>query len=213
MMPGFPGRRAMRAPLFNLVLCLVLPASAVAQTMSVRGQITDQSGTLVPGVTVTLIGPDGASRVAPGAGDGTYAFPNLPVAAYTLNASAPGLVLLQPIKIPAKAGPQIVNLLLNVASEKQQVTVEENAAPAVSTDAAANVSAIPDSASLIGSGPLPRGMLAPMAKVGGLGALDLTSAAAKTVLFVVDTGRGRLGRRVLDAQHRRVHQRRQLRSD
>lgn len=37
----------------------------------------------------------------------------------------------------------------------------------------------------IGSGPLARGMVAPMGRVGSLGALDLTSATAKVVLCVV----------------------------
>lgn len=44
--------------------------------------------------------------------------------------------------------------------------------------------AIPSDAVAIGSGPIARGMVAPMGKVGGLmlGAIDLTSSAAKFVL-------------------------------
>jgi hypothetical protein len=46
---------------------------------------------------------------------------------------------------------------------------------------------LPADATKVGSGPLPRGMVSSMAKVGqmGLGAIDFTSAAAKTVLCVV----------------------------
>lgn len=45
---------------------------------------------------------------------------------------------------------------------------------------------LPADATKVGSGPLPRGMVSPMNKISGvLGAIDFTSAAAKTVLCVV----------------------------
>jgi hypothetical protein len=45
---------------------------------------------------------------------------------------------------------------------------------------------LPSDAQKIGSGPLARGMVVPMNKLSGvLGAIDFTSAAAKTVLCVV----------------------------
>ena len=47
--------------------------------------------------------------------------------------------------------------------------------------------ALPEDAQKVGSGPLARGMVSPMSKVGamGIGALDFTSAAVKTTLCVV----------------------------
>lgn len=44
---------------------------------------------------------------------------------------------------------------------------------------------LPLDAQPMGSGELARGMVAPMGRVGGLGALDFTSATAKAVLCVV----------------------------
>lgn len=44
---------------------------------------------------------------------------------------------------------------------------------------------LPSDATKIGSGPLARGMVSPMDRVGGLGAIDFTSSVAKGVLCVV----------------------------
>ena len=61
---------------------------------------------------------------------------------YSLQASAPSLFLRQPARISLKAGVQTLNISLTVATEKQEVTVAENAGPTVSTEAANNASAL-----------------------------------------------------------------------
>src|SRR5205085_4672396 len=76
------------------------------------------------------------------AGDGSYSFAGLPVGDYTVQASAPNLVLREPAKVSLRAGMQTLNVLLNVEVEKQQVTIQENAGPTVSTDSANNASTI-----------------------------------------------------------------------
>jgi len=91
--------------------------------------------------SVTLNGPAGLSKASASGNDGSYSFADLPPGSYTVRASAPGLTLRQAAKATLRAGSQILNLQLNVAAEKQEVTVEESGAPAVSTDAASNASA------------------------------------------------------------------------
>src|SRR6516165_10029715 len=118
---------------------LALPT--VAQTVSLRGQVTDESGAIVPGATVTASGPGGLTRAAVSGNDGSYNLPELPAGAYTVRASAPGLALRQALKTTLREGSQVLNLQLNVAAEKQEVTVEESGAPAVSVEAASNASA------------------------------------------------------------------------
>ena len=82
------------------------------------------------------------ARTTAAAGDGSYSFAGLPVGDYTVQASAPNLVLREPAKVSLRAGMQTLNVLLNVEVEKQQVTIQENAGPTVSTDSANNASAI-----------------------------------------------------------------------
>jgi protocatechuate 3,4-dioxygenase beta subunit len=90
--------------------CILLAAAllgppAWAQTVSLKGQVTDESGALVPGATVSLSGPGGSKAAVSGA-DGSYSFADLQPGAYTLRASAPGLTLPQPQKTNLRAGAQ-----------------------------------------------------------------------------------------------------------
>ncbi len=104
--------------------------------------MTDESGAIVPGAKVTLAGPEGLSKTTTAANDGSYSFADLQPGDYTVQASAPSLILLRPATISLKAGTQTQNLLLNVVAEKEQVTVAENSGPTVSTEAANNASAM-----------------------------------------------------------------------
>jgi hypothetical protein len=122
----------------TLLACLPV----LGQTVSLRGQVTDESGALVPAATVTLNGPAGLVKTAKAASDGTYSFTDLAPGNYTVQASAPDLALPQAAKVTLKAAPQTMNLQLFVAATLQQVKVEENAGPSVSTDVANNASAI-----------------------------------------------------------------------
>lgn len=119
---------------------MVLPA--FAQTITIRGQVTDESGGVVPGAKLSLAGPAGLSKTTVTGSDGSYTFASLPPGSYTVRASAPGLALRQPGKISVSAGVQTLNLILNVATEKQEVTVEEKSGPTVSAEAANNASAV-----------------------------------------------------------------------
>ena len=123
------------------VLLVLWPLPIMAQRAALRGQVTDESGAVVPGVTVLLNGPSGVKTTKTGA-DGAYAFADLPPGDYTLRASAPQLVLRQPATITLRSTPQTVNLVLHVLAEKQEVTVEENSKPTLSTEASANASAV-----------------------------------------------------------------------
>jgi Carboxypeptidase regulatory-like domain len=127
------------AALLLLVLCGA--ASSFAQNSVLRGVVTDESGAAVPNATVTLSGPGGAQKTATSGGDGAYAFAGLTTGDYAVQASAPQLVLAQARTLTIRSGTQTLNLRLTVASTVQQIVVEENAGPAVSTDAASNATA------------------------------------------------------------------------
>ena len=110
-----------------------------AQTVSLRGQVADQNGAIVVGARVTVHGPTDKTTTTDGTG--SYLFANLPAGDYTIEASAPSLVLPEPLKVILKSGVQTLNLQLTVFIPEQKITVQENSRSVVSTDAAANASA------------------------------------------------------------------------
>jgi hypothetical protein len=73
---------------FFSALSLAFSQSA---TTSLRGTVTDPSGALVPGAKITLTNAaNGASMSVIAKGDGSYVFPQIPPARYTIAASASG---------------------------------------------------------------------------------------------------------------------------
>src|SRR5438270_10877175 len=99
-------------PLIAAVLAFSIPLPA--QTGGLRGQVTDESGAVVPGAVVSLAGPAGLTRTANAGNDGSYSFPALPDGAYVVQASAPGLGLRQPAKVTVRACTQTLNTTLHV---------------------------------------------------------------------------------------------------
>ena len=125
-----------------VIFALLLSLPALAQTATLRGQVTDESGAIVPGARVELQGPSSLLKTTKAGNDGSYFFGGLAPGDYVLRASAPQLAIRQPAKISLRTSPLTVNLVLYVSAEKQEVTVEENAKPIVSTEASANASAV-----------------------------------------------------------------------
>ena len=133
----------MRQPA-NVVLILALLAAppVCAQTATLRGQVTDESGALVPGAKVSVTAAGGAAKATKSDEGGAYNLTGLAPGDYSVQASAPRLVQTQPAKIALKPGPQVLNLVLRVAAMSERVTVTENGPTPVSTDAANNASAL-----------------------------------------------------------------------
>ncbi|HYM12420.1 MAG TPA: carboxypeptidase-like regulatory domain-containing protein, partial [Bryobacterales bacterium] len=128
--------------IYYLLVILSLSSPLLAQTASLRGQVTDSTGAVIPGAQVALSGPSGLVNTTTTAGDGSYSFAGLPPGSYTVQASAPELALPRPLKVTLRPGLRTLNLQLKVASTTQQVTVEENAGPTVTPEPANNASAL-----------------------------------------------------------------------
>jgi len=124
-----------------LFALLIVSLPLCAQTASLRGQVMDESGAVVPGAKVTVAGPGGLMKVATSASDGSYSFVGLPSGNYTVQVSAADLTQAQPAKIVLQTGAQSLNLKMKVASVTQQVTVEDSAGPNVSVDPSSNSTA------------------------------------------------------------------------
>jgi hypothetical protein len=135
----------MKSLVFPLLAATLLLSPAYAQPAGVlHGVVTDESGALVPGATVTVSSAAGPVKSAKAGSDGAYSVPGLDAGTYTVRASAPGLQQLKPVSVELRGGTQTAtaDLRLTVAAEKQEVTVQENAGPAVSVDPSQNAGAL-----------------------------------------------------------------------
>jgi hypothetical protein len=123
----------------SLFLSLLFSAALFAQTATLRGVITDESGAIVPGAKVTLRPASGTASTAVAGDDGAYSFTVINPGEYVVEASAPDLAV-APLKIVIRPGAQTLNLQLKVALVAQQVTVEDRAV-AVTPEPSNNASA------------------------------------------------------------------------
>src|SRR5436309_2448485 len=112
--------------IYWLSLILFASSSAFAQTGSLHGQVTDQNGGVVAGAKVTVHGLAGAAKATTSDGNGSYSFTGLAPGNYTVEASAPSLVLQDPVKINLRSGTRSLNLQLSVVIPEQNITVPEN---------------------------------------------------------------------------------------
>lgn len=128
-----------------LIGALVLLSEAISasgQDATLQGQVTDESGAVIPGAVVTTNGPSGFIKTTTAGNDGRYLFIGLRPGNYSVKASAPGLFLPSPIQLSINSGVQVLNLQLKVEASRQEVTVQENTGPAVSTDPSNNATAL-----------------------------------------------------------------------
>jgi hypothetical protein len=134
----------MSKKLLVVLLLLIVSLALNAQQLGIlRGVVTDESGALVPGAKVVV--SDGARPVksATAGNDGSYSIAGIPPGKYTVTASSPGLVQFQPAAVEINGGaPATANLQLRVTLEKQEVTVQENSGPMVTTDPSQNAGAL-----------------------------------------------------------------------
>jgi len=135
-------RRAFHALLISCFLSTALLAQS--GEISLRGQVTDQSGAVVAGIPVTLIAPGGGVREAiTDQLEGRYVFRDLSAGTYTLRVRVKGFADIEkPGVVIVRSQPQVVNLQLDVVMEQQEVTVKEEDAPSVSVSSANNASAV-----------------------------------------------------------------------
>src|SRR5881628_1444308 len=131
--------RATVRALLLLILAIVCSPGLFAQTATLRGVITDESGAVVPGANVTLTENGRNSKTAISGPDGSYSIAGLVSGTYMLQASAPDLAA-APVRVVLSPGVQIFNIQLRVALQSQQVTVEDRAS-VVTPEPANNASA------------------------------------------------------------------------
>jgi hypothetical protein len=114
--------------LFLALALLVLPNAHAQQTLGgITGTVTDTSGAVVTGATVTLLGDETKlSRTQTTNTSGTYLFVNLPIGSYTLSFTQTGFQAQTVPAILVQANrTATVNASLKVGNVNESITVEE----------------------------------------------------------------------------------------
>src|ERR1044071_1086957 len=108
------------------VILMLCCASAAAQSAStLRGQITDQSGAVITGASVTLINEAGEEQVTKTDERGVYRFSNLRPGTYRLQATHRGFAADQQKDLALTDGQmRIIDFKLAAAIENQKLNVQ-----------------------------------------------------------------------------------------
>lgn len=114
-----------KTALFAFVLTFAMVGGLFAQSGSLRGTVKDESGAILPGVTVTatsdaLITP----RIAVSGGDGTYRIPNLPPGVYVVSAELSGFATYRQEGIELRADANYgVDVAMQISQVQETITV------------------------------------------------------------------------------------------
>src|SRR6187399_702244 len=104
-----------------------LNVSAQITTGNITGTVKDGQGAVVPGATVTLIDEARGTKMAPATTDasGTYVFPNVTAATYTVEVAMPGFKTAQRKGLPVSGGDRVSvpAITLELGGQTEAVTV------------------------------------------------------------------------------------------
>ena len=110
-------------------LLLTVPQALFAQaagTASIQGGVTDPTGAIIPGVTVTLTNNGTqVQRTATTDSGGQYTFPNIPVGTYSITATDKGFQTYSQTNIVLEVGSSIaINIKMTVGRMDQKIEVK-----------------------------------------------------------------------------------------
>jgi iron complex outermembrane receptor protein len=126
---------------YTLALLCSLAAPAAAQTATISGTITDQSGAAVPGATVTLDGPGGAQTAICGS-RGEYSFANLANGTYKVTALLPGFAPATREVVVSGSNVEVPAISLSLASLSDTIVVSASKSDTALIDAPATLSLV-----------------------------------------------------------------------
>ena len=117
---------------FASMLCFVFLASILtpgtlysqAREGSLSGVVSDSSGAVIPGATITLKGSEGLGQSITSDGQGRYSFSGLAAGRYVMSVGAPGFTIASGLVVNVASGRAITrNVQLEIAVVEQQVEV------------------------------------------------------------------------------------------
>ncbi|HKE26590.1 MAG TPA: carboxypeptidase regulatory-like domain-containing protein [Bryobacteraceae bacterium] len=124
-----------------LLLLLAISIASAQNTGTLKGSVIDESGAVVPAVSVTVEG-NGVSKTAQTQADGTFAIPGLAAGQYTVEVTLPGFAPFSKPATVTAGGTVEVHITLSVSTEKQELTVTAEAGPTVGVEPEANAAAM-----------------------------------------------------------------------
>lgn len=126
-----------------LVLFAVLCVSLWAQqTGIIQGVVTDETGAVIPGASITITGPAEFSRTVTTDETGNYSIPGVPPGSYTLSVASTGFAPFRQTVDVAGAKTVTLDAALSVTLEKQEINVAGDTQNQVTTDPTSNAGAI-----------------------------------------------------------------------
>ena len=135
-----------------IFLCATQIQSQVAGSGTIQGTVSDATGAVVPNASVTLTNmSSGVTHATKSNETGSYLFPNIDIAVYKLNITAPGFQRYEQTNIVLEVGSSIaINASLKAGSTDQTVEVHADALALQTEDSSfkqtidkANVSEMP----------------------------------------------------------------------
>ena len=131
-----PVRQSSFAAAATLAIFTGIMATAQVNTGTLSGHVTDSSGAVVNGATLTLKDDTtGYTRVVTSAQDGNYVFPNLPIGSYTLLVEAKGFDTVKEDETISVGFRSRADFSLKVGSADQTIEVTAEAAALSKDDA------------------------------------------------------------------------------
>src|SRR6202453_93665 len=111
--------------LLTLLLAAISPYAKAQEAGSLRGQVLDPTGAVVPDAVITL-SQDGKVTTTRSGRDGVYLFQALPAGTYSLSVDSQGFALSSKIVVSIRSGQsRQLNLSLVIAVEQQNVQVND----------------------------------------------------------------------------------------
>jgi hypothetical protein len=117
--------KQIRALLIATIILLAAANTFAQRTASLRGQVTDQMGAVIVGVSISLTDENGKTVMAQSDDRGNYQFNNLAHGRYDLRASQSGFATFEQSGLDLQTASTTVDIKLSVTIETQRVTVDD----------------------------------------------------------------------------------------
>ena len=121
-------RSALLAGVYLALAALAIPNARAQQTLGgITGTVSDSSGAVISGATITLVGNETKlNRTQTSSAAGSYSFVNLPIGTYTLTFTQQGFQSQNVPSIQVQANrTATVNAELKIGNVSESITVEE----------------------------------------------------------------------------------------
>src|SRR5215475_313041 len=111
-----------------LLIAFALPTRTLAQNATVVGTVTDPSGGVVTGVTITITNTEtGAVKTFTTNDTGQYVVPDMPIGHYNVKASATGFKVAERKDVTLTVGDRLrLDFQMAMGAASETVTVEAN---------------------------------------------------------------------------------------